>query len=156
MTELLHPYNTSDIVCFVTLVFTRNYTAYPKKFADWLAPLKNLLITKQNGNNDPAGTKLHTQYFIVIANCSFPGEINFKVVKVSFACCKYFLEIYCSCSKLLKTKIDDIKHIIDKYLSVVEQEEREKVTGDVLEETRVKQDMFLMSVIDYVKYIEMG
>lgn len=77
-------------------------------------------------------------------------------MKASFACCKPFLEIYRNCGKLLKNTRDDIKPIVDKYLSAVEQAGREAMTGDVSEETRAKLDMPLMSVMDYVKYIGMG
>ncbi len=156
MAELLCLYNTSDIVCFATPVFTWNYTAYLKNFVDRLAPLKSPLITEQSGNYDLADTKSRTQRFMVIANCGFPGDNNFEVMKASFACCEPFLEIYRNCGKLLKATREDIKSVIDNYLSAVEQAGREAMTGDVSEETRAKLNMPLMSVMDYVKYIGMG
>ncbi len=156
MEKLLHLYNTSDIVCFATPVFTWNYTAYLKNFVDRLAPLKSPLLTEQNGKYDLADTKPREQRFMVIANCGFPGEHNFEVMKASFACCKPFLEIYRNCGKLLKTTKEDVKEKVDEYLSIVEQAGREAVAGDISEQTRAALDMPLMSVTDYVKYIGMG
>ena len=156
MNEMLRLYCNSDIICFATPVFTWNYTAYLKNFVDRLIPLKSPLITEKNGNYDLSDTKPRQQKFMVIANCGFPGDNNFEVMKASFSCCNPFLEIYRNCGKLLKTTKEDVKPVVEKYLAIVEQAGREAVIGDVSAQTMAQLNMPLMSVIDYIKYLGMG
>lgn len=156
MPELLNLYNSSDIVCFATPVYTWNYTAYLKNFVDRLAPLKSPLVNENHGNFDLADTKPREQRFMVIANCGFPGDHNFEVMHTSFACCHPFLEIYRNCGKLLKSTNEDIKKIVNEYLKAVQQAGFETVMGVISEETQERLNMPLTSVADYIKYIGMG
>ncbi len=156
MTELLAKYNSADVVCFATPVYTWNMTAALKNFVDRLAPLKSPLIVNSDDNFDLADSKPKTQQFVVISNCGFPGNNNFETVKVVFASCNPVLEIYRNCGKLLKSKDEKIKATVNDYLKVVEQSGYELATQNyVSEDTKSKLEMQLMSISDYVKYIGM-
>ena len=155
-TELLDKYNAADVVCFASPIYTWNMTAAIKNFVDRLVPLKSPLIVNSGGNFDLADSKPKTQQFVVISNCGFPGNNNFETMKVVVASCKPVLEIYRNCSKLLKSKDEKIKEIVNEYLQVVEQAGYEMATQNyVSEETKSKLEMQLMSIPDYVKYIGM-
>ena len=156
MTELLDKYNVADVVCFASPIYTWNMTAAIKNFVDRLVPLKSPLIVNSGGDFDLADSKPKTQQFVVISNCGFPGNNNFETMKVVVASCKPVLEIYRNCSKLLKSKDEKIKEIVNEYLQVVEQAGYEMATQNyVSEETKSKLEMQLMSIPDYVKYIGM-
>lgn len=156
MPQLMELYGSSDIVCFATPVYTWNMTALMKNFVDRLAPLKSPKITEHNGNFDLADTKVKEQKFIVISNCGFPGENNFKVMKAVFECCSPCLEIFRNCGKLLKSHNQSAAPHVREYLSAVEQSGFEMIhKGSVSEETRKRLEMPLMSVRDYVKFLGM-
>lgn len=156
MTELLAKYNASDVVCFATPVYTWNMTAALKNFVDRLAPLKSPQIVHAQGDFDLADSKPKTQKFVVISNCGFPGDNNFEVMKAVFACCTPTLEIYRNCGKLLRSRREDIRPVVARYLEIVAQAGFELAsTGAVTEQTRQQLDMPLMSVPDYVKYLGM-
>ena len=156
MTELLDKYNAADVVCFASPVYTWNITAALKNFVDRLAPLKSPLIVNSGENFDLADSKPKMQQFVVISNCGFPGNNNFETMKVVVASCNPVLEIYRNCGKLLKSKDEKIKATVNEYLQVVEQAGYEMATQNyVSEETKLKLEMQLMSIPDYVKYIGM-
>jgi multimeric flavodoxin WrbA len=156
MTELLDKYNAADVVCFASPVYTWNVTAALKNFADRLVPLKRPLIVNSGENFDLADSKPKTQQFVVISNCGFPGNNNFETMKVVFASCNPVLEIYRNCGKLLKSKDEKIKAIVNEYLRGVKQAGYEMATLNcVSDETKSKLEMQLMSIPDYVKYIGM-
>lgn len=156
MTELLDKYNTADVVCFASPVYTWNMTAALKNFVDRLVPLKSPLIVNSGENFDLADSKPKTQQFVVISNCGFPGSNNFETMKAVVASCNPVLEIYRNCGKLLKSKDEKIKATVNKYLQVVEQAGYEMATQNyVSEETKLKLEMQLMPIPDYVKYIGM-
>ncbi len=157
MLKLLQKYNESDIVCFATPVYTWNMTALLKNFVDRLAPLKSPKIKEQNGNFDLQDSKVKTQKFVVISNCGFPGKNNFDVLSAAVACCNPSLEIYRNCGKLLKCKKPKVAETVAKWLNVVEQAGRELTTqGEISDITAKDLNMSLMSVSDYVAYIQMG
>lgn len=156
MTELLDKYNAADVVCFASPVYTWNMTAALKNFVDRLVPLKSPLIVNSGENFDLADAKSKKQQFVVISNCGFPGNNNFETMRAVFTSCNPVLEIYRNCGKLLKSKDVKIKATVNEYLQVVEQAGYEMVTQTyVLDETKSKLEMQLMSVPDYVKYIGM-
>lgn len=156
MTELLDKYNSADVICFASPVYTWNVTAALKNFVDRIVPLKSPLLVNTNGNFDLADTKPKTQQFMVISNCGFPGDNNFETMKAVFASCNPVLEIYRNCGKLLKSKDEKIRSIVDEYLQVVEQAGFELISQSaVSEETKSKLNMPLMSIPEYVKYIGM-
>ena len=156
MKELLSKYNDADVVCFATPVYTWNMTAVLKNFVDRLAPLKSPLIIQQNENFDLLDTKPKTQKFVVISNSGFPGNNNFETMKAVFSSCNPTLEIYRNCGKLLKSKDNNIKQIVGKYLDSVELAGFEMATqGVVSDETKQKLDMPLMEIQQYVKYLGM-
>ena len=156
MKELLSKYNDADVVCFATPVYTWNMTAALKNFVDRLAPLKSPLIIQQNENFDLSDAKPKTQKFVVISNSGFPGNNNFETMKAVFSSCNPTLEIYRNCGKLLKSKDNNIKQIVGKYLYSVELAGFEMATqGEVSQETKQKLDMPLMEVQQYIKYLGM-
>ncbi|MDO5783862.1 MAG: flavodoxin family protein [Eubacteriales bacterium] len=156
MTALLEKYNTSDVVCFATPVYTWNMTAALKNFADRLVPLKSPKIVQKQGDFDLADSKPKTQKFVAISNCGFPGDNNFEVMKAAFACCAPVLEIYRNCGKLLRSKREDVRLVVAQYLDAVEQAGFELAsTGSVTAQTKQRMEMPLMSVPDYVKYLGM-
>jgi len=156
MQGLLEKYNSADVVCFASPVYTWNMTAALKNFVDRLVPLKSPLIVNRNDNFDLADSVSKTQQFMVISNCGFPGNNNFETMKVVFASCNPVLEIYRNCGKLLKSKDEKIKSNVDDYLKAVEQAGYEMATqNSISEETAAGLQKELMSVTEYVKYIGM-
>ena len=157
MAGLLEKYNESDIVCFGTPVYTWNMTALLKNFVDRLAPLKSPKIKEEQGNFDLEDAKERTQRFVVLANCGFPGENNFEVLRAAVACCNPSLEIYRNCGKLLKSKKPEVAERVAEWLQAVERAGREMcLGGEVSEATARDLEMSLMSVPEYVAYIQMG
>ncbi len=156
MAQLLQKYNESDIVCFATPIYTWNMTTLLKNFVDRLAPLKCPRIKEENGNFDLQDAKTETQKFVIISNCGFPGENNFDVLRASVACCNPSLEIYRNCGKLLKSRTPEIVETVAKWLNVVEQAGKEMSTqGKISEITAKDLNMPLMSISDYIAYIQM-
>ena len=156
MTALLQKYQSADVVCFGTPVYTWNMTACLKNFVDRLAPLKSPLIVQDHGNFDLADAQPKHQQFVTIANCGFPGDNNFKTLKAVFRCCDPVLEIYRSCGKLLKSKQAAVQPIVANYLAAVEQAGFELAAhGAVSDKTRTALSMPLMSVSAYVQYLGM-
>lgn len=156
MTDLLQKYNTADVVCFGTPVYTWNMTAALKNFVDRLAPLKSPLIVQNDSNFDLTDTNMKKQIFVVISNCGFPGDNNFETMKAVFKSCNPVLEIYRNCGKLLKSKDDAIKKTVLSYLQIVEQAGFEVATQQtVTEKIKTDLNMQLMSVMEYVKYLGM-
>lgn len=156
MTELLDKYNSADVICFASPVYTWNVTAALKNFVDRIVPLKSPLLVNTNGDFDLADAKPKTQQFMVISNCGFPGDNNFETMKAVFSSCNPVLEIYRNCGRLLKSKDEKVKSIVDEYLKIVEQAGYELISqSSVSEETKVKLNMPLMSIPEYVKYIGM-
>lgn len=92
----------------------------------------------------------------ILFNCGFPGENNFDVLRAAVACCNPSLEICRNCGKLLKSKDPEIVEIVSQWLNVVEQAGEEMVTqGEISEMTQKDLNMPLMSITDYVTYIQM-
>ena len=157
MTALLELYNTSDIVCFGTPVYTWNMTAYLKNFVDRLTPLKCPTIQEDHGHFDLEDAQAKTPRFVVLANCGFPGEKNFEVLRAAMACCNPSLEIYRNCGRLLKMQKPDVQEKVSEWLKAVEAAGAEMASGqDVSAETQAALDMPLMAVPDYVKILGMG
>ena len=67
------------------------------------------------------------------------------------------LEIYRNCGKLLKSKKPEIAETIARWLNVVEQAGKELTAqGKISEITAKDLNMPLMSIPDYLAYIQMG
>ena len=156
MQGLLEKYNSANVVCFASPVYTWNVTAALKNFVDRLIPLKSPLIVNKNDIFDLADSVSKTQQFMVISNCGFPGNNNFETLKVIFASCNPVLEIYRNCGRLLKSKDEKVKSTVDNYLKVVEQAGYEMATqNSISEETEAGLQKELMSIPEYLKYLGM-
>lgn len=156
MEELINKYMESDIVCFASPVYTWNMTAVLKNFVDRLVPLKSPILMQQNGNFDLENSILKTQQFMVICNSGFPGENNFGTMKEVFKSCNPTLEIYRNCGRLLKSKDEKIKKIVDDYLEYVKQAGYEMATKKVVsEDVKMNLEKDLISLEKYIKYLGM-
>lgn len=156
MEPLLRAYQSADVVCFGSPVYSWNMTGLLKNFVDRLIPLKSPLITEQAGHFDMADAQKRVQTYVAVANCGFPGENNFSIIKSAFSCCQPSLEIYRNCGKLLTSKQPSVQNVVSEYLAVVEQAGREMAAdGQVCEATRKQLDMPLMQIQDYVKFLGM-
>ncbi|WP_310603378.1 flavodoxin family protein [Anaerosporobacter sp.] len=156
MEKLLRAYQSADVVCFGSPVYSWNMTALLKNFVDRLVPLKSPLITQSEGNFDMIDSEKRVQKYVAISNCGFPGENNFAIIKAAFSCCNPSLEIYRNCGKLLKTKKESVQEVVAEYLNVVEQAGYEMATvGEVCETTQEQLSMPLMTIQEYVQFLGM-
>lgn len=154
--ELINKYMESDIVCFASPVYTWNMTAVLKNFVDRLVPLKSPILMQKNGNFDLENSILKTQQFMVICNSGFPGENNFGTMKEVFKSCNPTLEIYRNCGRLLKSKDEKIKKIVDDYLEYVKQAGYEMATKKVVsEDIKMNLEKDLISLEEYIKFLGM-
>lgn len=153
---LIEKYNNADIVCFATPVYTWNMTAVLKNFVDRLLPLKSPILTQKNGNFDLENNVPKTQQFVVISNSGFPGENNFKTMKEVFKSCNPVLEIYRNSGKLLTSKNEKIKKLVENYLKYVKQAGYEVVNENkISENTQINLEKDLITQEEYIKYIGM-
>ena len=156
METLLQEYQSADVVCFGSPVYSWNMTALLKNFVDRLVPLKSPLVMQKQGDFDMADTAPRMQRYVAISNCGFPGEHNFEIIKAAFSCCNPCLEIYRNCGKLLKSRNPSIQGVVSEYLMAVEQAGYEMaVEGEVGEETKGRLEMPLMGVEEYVRFLGM-
>ena len=153
---LIEKYNNADIVCFATPVYTWNMTAVLKNFVDRLLPLKSPILTEKNGNFDLENNIPKTQQFVVISNSGFPGENNFKTMKEVFKSCNPVLEIYRNSGKLLTSKNEKIKKLVENYLKYVKLAGYEVVNENkISENTQINLEKDLITQEEYIKYIGM-
>ncbi len=156
MEKLLRAYQSADVVCFGSPVYSWNMTALLKNFVDRLIPLKSPLLTEQNGNFDMADAAPRQQRFVTVSNCGFPGENNFSIIRAAFSCCAPSLEIYRNCGKLLVSKQESVQERVRAYLQAVEQAGYEfAANGEVTAETCAQLDAPLMSAAEYVQFLGM-
>ena len=156
MSELLRTYQTADVVCFGSPVYSWNMTALLKNFVDRLVPLKSPLLTQPDGHFDLADAQKREQRYVAISNCGFPGENNFAIIKAAFSICNPALEIYRNCGKLLVSKQPGVQDTVHQYLTAVEQAGYEfAAMGAVSKETLALLGCPLMSTTDYVKFLGM-
>ena len=156
MEKLLRAYQSADVVCFGSPVYSWNMTALLKNFVDRLIPLKSPLLTEQNGSFDMADAAPRQQRFVTVSNCGFPGENNFAIIRAAFSCCAPSLEIYRNCGKLLVSKQESVQERVRAYLQAVEQAGYEFAAhGEVTAETRAQLDAPLMSAAEYVQFLGM-
>ena len=157
MAELLRAYQTADVVCFGSPVYSWNMTALLKNFVDRLISLKSPLLTQQEGHFDMADTQKREQRYITVSNCGFPGENNFSIIQAAFSICSPCLEIYRNCGKLLVSKQPGVQDSVQRYLATVEKAGFEFASvGNVSQETLAQLNQPLMSTEDYVKFLGMG
>lgn len=156
MKELLKEYQTADVVCFGSPVYSWNMTALLKNFVDRLVSLKSPLIAEKGGDFDMEDAQKRPQQYVAISNCGFPGDNNFEIIKAAFSCCTPCLEIYRNCGKLLKSTNPSVQDVVANYLSIVEQAGYEMAKlGAVSPDTKCRLDKPLMNVQEYVQFLGM-
>lgn len=156
MAALLACYKMSDIVVFGTPVYTWNMTALLKNFVDRLAPLKAPRMTEQQGRFDLENAQQKTQRFVVLANCGFPGENNFDVLRAAMACAQPTLEIYRNCGKLLTSTQPVAQAHVAQWLPAVVRAGKEMGQGgSVSAETARGLAVPLMTTEEYVAFLGM-
>lgn len=157
MEALLRLYQSADVVCFASPVYSWNMTALLKNFIDRLIPLKHPQLTENDGKFDMADAQQRPQRYVAIANCGFPGEHNFSIIQAAFSCCQPSLELYRNCGKLLRSKQPSVQPAVTAYLSAVEQAGYEfAANGEVCPATQAQLSMPLMDTPSYVKFLGMG
>lgn len=156
MEPLLRLYQSADMVCFASPVYSWNMTALLKNFVDRRIPLKSPLLTQRDTSFDLQDAAPRQQQYVAISNCGFPGENNFSVIQAAFSCCQPVLEIYRNCGKLLTSQQPAVQETVSAYLSVVEQAGYELLAaGEVCPETRTRLSMPLMDTASYVQFLGM-
>ncbi len=151
MIDLLEKYKKSDIICFATPVYSWDMTACLKNFVDRLIPLRSPMLTQIDGEFDMK-VNIKMPDAIVISNCGFPGENNFKTIKQVFKACNPIFEIYRNSGRLLQSNDPKIKPVVDEYLSYVTKAGCELATmGNVSNGIRKKLEMDLVSSGEYIK-----
>lgn len=156
MKELMYAYQSADVICFASPVYSWNITALLKNFVDRLIPLKSPSIVEHEGNFDMADSEKRIQKHVAISNSGFPGENNFSIIKAVFSCCNPSLEIYRNCGKLLKSRQTSVQKRVSEYLDVVKKAGYEMaVAGEVCETTKKQLSMQLMKPEEYVQFLGM-
>lgn len=156
MADLLACYQASDVVAFGTPVYTWNMTALLKNFVDRLVPLKAPRMTKRQGHFDLEDARPKSQRFVVLANCGFPGDNNFAVLRAAMACAQPALEIYRNCGKLLTSTKPAAYERVERWLPAVVHAGEEIVSdGAVSTETLKWLTMPLMSTEEYTAFLGM-
>lgn len=85
-----------------------------------------------------------------------PGNNNFTTMKEIFKYCNPILEIYRNCRRLLKSKDEKVKMIVNDYLKYVKQAGYEIVTQDKISyDTRVNLEKNLISLDEYINLLGM-
>lgn len=157
MEPLLRAYLSADVVCFGSPVYSWNMTALLKNFVDRLVPLKSPRLVQEGGDFDMADAVRRPKRHVAVANCGFPGENNFSIIKAAFSCCEPCLEIYRNCGRLLKTREPSVRPAVERYLEAVRQAGFELASaGWVSGETRERLETPLMSTEEYVRFLGMG
>lgn len=156
MQPLLAAYQSADVVCFGSPVYSWNMTALLKNFIDRLIPLKSPHMVSSNGRFDMADCQKRTQKYVAVSNCGFPGENNFSIIKAAFSCCNPCLEIYRNCGKLLVSKQASVQDIVQEYLNAVTQAGYEMAsTGVVCPATKTLLSKTLISTAEYMNLLGM-
>lgn len=132
-------------------------TALLKNFVDRLIPLKSPRLVQTGGDFDMADAVQRPKRHVAVANCGFPGENNFSIIKAAFSCCDPCLEIYRNCGRLLTTQNPDVRPAVEAYLDAVRQAGFQLASaGEVDRDVRRRLEAPLMSTEDYVRFLGMG
>lgn len=157
MEPLLRAYLSADVVCFGSPVYSWNMTGLLKNFVDRLVPLKSPRLVREGGDFDMADAVERPKKYVTAANCGFPGENNFSIIRAAFSCCGPCLEIYRNCGRLLKSKEPSLRPVVEEYLEAVRQAGFELTSaGEVSGGTRERLEMPLMSTEDYIRFLGRG
>lgn len=157
MEPLLQAYLSADVVCFGSPVYSWNMTGLLKNFVDRLVPLKSPRLVREDGDFDMADAVRRPKQYVAAANCGFPGENNFSVIRAAFSCCDPCLEIYRNCGRLLRTKEPSVQPVVEEYLEAVRQAGFELASaGEVSGGTRERLEMPLMGTEEYIRFLGMG
>ena len=157
MAELMHLYQTSDIVVYGTPIYLWSMTACLKNFLDRLIPLKSPTVQESQGRYDMKDQLIKNPKVIILANAGFPGEHNFDIFRMTVKPAEPILEIYRNCGMALQTKDPSLKNRIADYLSFVHQAGYQMASHEeVIDEVRTGLNMPLMSDNEYLQYISKG
>lgn len=157
MEPLLRACLAADVVCFGSPVYSWNMTALLKNFVDRLIPLKSPRLVQTGGDFDMADAVQRPKKHVAAANCGFPGENNFAVIRAAFSCCDPCLEIYRNCGRLLTTQNPDVQPAVEAYLDAVRQAGFQLASaGEVDRDVRRRLEAPLMSTEDYVRFLGIG
>lgn len=159
MTDLLQKWQASDIVVFATPLYVDNVTGIMKNFMDRMIPLADPHFAP-----DSKGECVHpkrskkSQKYVVIANCGFPEQGQFEVLKHLFkrlsrnAQSELIAEIYRGEGELLRNPPLILKPLIWKYKRLLKRAGREVATDQKLSEETIRE--LEKPLISYERYTE--
>jgi len=146
MAGLLEKIISSDIIILATPVYIDNVSGLMKNFMDRMIPLIDPHFEKDEGGEcRHLGRYGKYPKMVVIANCGFPEQSHFQVMRLLFGriarnmSTEITAEIYRSAGELLSSPHPLLPPIIDNYKTLLRKAGKEVVqNGRLSEETRTQ------------------
>lgn len=152
MPELMDLFLESDYVGLGTPIYSMYMTGLLKSFTERLLPLATPHIRKNaDGTFYHDGRIKRFPRVFCVANCGFPGEHNFDLLKAMIVQMSPVLEVYRNCGEVLSDPSAADIPAISEFYDALRQAGKEMVTGGrVSEETARRIHAELMSDEDYM------
>jgi multimeric flavodoxin WrbA len=156
----------SDLIVYATPLFVDNVSGLLKNFMD-----RTVFSAVPSMENDANGEAVHPKKqkirpkMMVMANCGFPGQSHFEVLKILFRRMArnyrtdLIAEIYRDEGPLLIMNEPQLEPVIARYKLLLQQAGREIVqnlkisetTGQALKEALIPHDLYLQNHNEYFK-----
>lgn len=159
MDRLLPKVMASEAVGFATPLYVDNVSGIMKNFMDRLIPLVD-----PHMETDPQGETRHVRlhenprYVVAIANCGFPEQSHFEVLRVLFRRvarnmdCRLLAEIYRGGGPLLATTDPELRPFVEQYKVLLHAAGKEAVTHlGLSRDTLTRLEQPLLPQADYAE-----
>ena len=139
MPGLMDLFLESDYVGLGTPVYSMYMTGLLKNFMDRLLPLATPHIRKNaDGTFHHNGRVKRYPRVFCVANCGFPGEHNFDLLKAMVIRMSPVLEVYRNCGEMLRNPGAADIPAISEFYDALRQAGKEMVTGGRVSEETVR------------------